>query len=195
MLHYINYKEAASIDYCFLLALYSIAERNAGERIYNIVRFRSAAELTQKLNTIEHYTISQSKVSRILKNKEYIEYFNYDIDTKTITLYNNFKKAAAKSSKFIVLTDKEKMFLLQQNDNLLCKYYTYIKYNCGRSKSGTTDFTAKQFLQAIGYSCKSGNNISTISGYNSILAAHGFINIQKYRDNNGNERNIYSLQV
>lgn len=195
MLHYINYKEAASIDYCFLLALYSIAERNAGERIYNIVRFRSAAELTQKLNTIEHYTISQSKVSRILKNKEYIEYFNYDIDTKTITLYNNFKKAAAKSSKFIVLTDKEKMFLLQQNDNLLCKYYTYIKYNCGRSKSGTTDFTAKQFLQAIGYSCKSGNNISTISEYNSILAAHGFINIQKYRDNNGNERNIYSLQV
>lgn len=146
MLHYINYKEAASIDYCFLLALYSIAERNAGERIYNIVRFRSAAELTQKLNTIEHYTISQSKVSRILKNKEYIEYFNYDIDTKTITLYNNFKKAAAKSSKFIVLTDKEKMFLLQQNDNLLCKYYTYIKYNCGRSKNGTTDFTAKQFL-------------------------------------------------
>jgi len=146
MLYYINYDEAASIDYCFLLALYSVAERNTAERIKNIVRFRSAAELTDKLNTVNDYNVSESKVRRIMKNTDYNNYFYYNADNRTITLYNNFKKEAAKSNKFIVLTDKEKMFLLQQNDNLLCKYYTYIKYNCGRSKSGTTDFTAKQFL-------------------------------------------------
>ena len=122
----------------------------------------------------------------------FYDYFNYNADNKEIILYNNFKKDKAKSNKFVVITEKEKEFLIQQDDNLLCKYLLYIKYYCGKSKTKTTDFTAEQFFAAIGYSKKSGSYKSLLSNYNGILSARGFIKIDKYREN-GKERNIYAL--
>ena len=56
-----------------------------------------------------------------------------------------------------------------------------------------TDTTAKQFLDALGYSTKSGSFVSRISEYNSLLVSNGLLKIKKYRDENGHERNIYSV--
>ena len=51
---------------------------------------------------------------------------------------------------------------------LLCKYYIYLKYYCSLAKKAgiKQDFTAKQFLTAIGYSTKSQKQIDKISTYN-----------------------------
>lgn len=56
-----------------------------------------------------------------------------------------------------------------------------------------TDFTAKQFLQASGYSIKANNYISKLSDYNRLLKERFIISIRVWRDENNNMRNTYSL--
>lgn len=90
------------------------------------------------------------------------------------------------------MTQKEVRVLRKYNDNLLYKYFIYIKYYCGYS-SKPQDFTAKQFLSACGYSTKSNSYISKISEFNTYLKDNGLINIKKYTDKQGFKRNIYSL--
>ena len=67
--------------------------------------------------------------------------------------------------------------------------------NCLNSlanKVGTKqDFTAKQFLSAIGYSTKSQSQIDKISTYNNKLKKQGLILITPYKDELGHTRNIY----
>ena len=81
----------------------------------------------------------------------------------------------------------------QEEDNLLCKYYIYLKYYCSLAeKAGTKqDFTAKQFLSAIGYSTNSQSQLDKISSYNKKLKEKGLIIITTYRDELGHTRNIY----
>jgi hypothetical protein len=91
----------------------------------------------------------------LLNNKEYEEYFLYNAAAKKITLKNNFRK---KAERFITISQKEKDFLIKENNNFLAKYYFYLVYYCGYSKSKTTDSTGKQILSIIGYS-ESGKNL------------------------------------
>jgi len=53
------------------------------------------------------------------------------------------------------------------------------------------DFTAKQFLSAIGYSIKSQSQLDKISSYNNKLKEYGLISITTYRDELGHTRNVY----
>ena len=78
---------------------------------------------------------------------------------------------------------------------MLSTYYCYLKYNCGLSKVAgcRASFTAKQFLSAIGLSPNNNDNISKVSKYNTILVNEKMIQIQKYRDIFGHERNYYSI--
>ena len=85
------------------------------------------------------------------------------------------------------------MFLIQKNDNLLSKYYLYLVYYCGIAKNQQTDSTAKQILEKIGYSSKSGTNLTKVANYNQTLTAMGLIKIEKYKDNCGYWRNLYSI--
>ena len=194
MNYYIYYQEKTTINYIYLLLLYKVAKYNALTKCYDTIEYNKITELVNTINKeYINNSISQSTVSRLLNNKEYNEYFIYNKTAKTIQLLNDFKKESSNTKRFIVLTDDEVSMLIQNNDNLLCKYYCYLKYFCGFTKSKEIDTTANQFLFASGYQ-NSGRYKTKLSEYNTMFAAQGYINIRKYRDNNGYWRNCYSFK-
>lgn len=192
--YYLNYDEKATINYCFLFALYRIAEKNSAERIENIVVYKSQRELAERLKQVG-FSVSPSTINRILNDENYLPYFSKSETENKILLHNNFKKGKAKSNKFVILTEKETAFLMEHDNKLLTKYYLYLKYYCGYAKSKQIDTTANQILSAIGYSCNCGNNKDSLCKYNSLLLEHGFISIQKIKDEKGYCRNIYTMNL
>ena len=193
--YYLNYDEKANINYCFLFALFTIAERNKKENIDSIITYKSLKELSDRIKEQCNYIISASTISRILKDNRYLPYFTKYEKDNVIILNNNFKKGKAASNKFVILTDKEILFLLAQNNKQLNKYYLYLKYYCGYSKSKQIDTTANQILSAIGYSNNCGNNKDNLCKFNSLLLDNGFISIKKIKDSKGYYRNIYSMNL
>lgn len=185
--YYIQYNEKANINYIYLLTLYSIAEYNSTTKRYDTITYKRFADIEEK--TARVHRISVSTLIRIFKKQEYKPYISLDKMNKKITIHNDIKGC----NKFIALSPKEADILIKSGDNLLARYYCYMKYYCGYSKSKKIDTTAKQFLTAIGLSTKSNNYLSILSSYNSLLAESGILQIEKYRDNNGHERNVYSL--
>ena len=207
MSYYVPYYEEYNINYIYLLLFYKLAEADNNLWIKNTVKYSSLKDLTKKMNDLfnrirkatddtaqEEQIISQSTISRISSNTEYSKYFEWSKDEKRIFLFNDFRNTTNRTKiPFVCLDDYVISFLIEQNDNLLATYYLYLKYHCGSSKDKQTDTTAKQFLDALGYSTKSGSFVSRISEYNSLLVSKGLLKIKKYRDENGHERNIYSM--
>lgn len=206
MNYYVPYYEKYNINYIYLLLFYKIAEADKKQWIKNIVNYSSFKDLMNRMNDVASsiakernvmadkvQIISASTISRISTNTEYNEYFKWQKDEKRIILLNDFRKSNSSKIPFVSLGENTVSFLIEQNDNLLAKYYLYLKYHCGSSKSKQTDTTAKQFLDALGYSTKSGSFVSKISEYNSLLVSNGLLKIKKYKDENGHERNIYSM--
>ena len=198
--YFLLYDEAASVNYKHLLKLYGIAEYNKKNRLYDTITYNTLDELTQRINDKYGKCISKSTLSDFLNDKgtqkHNYKYFNYDKDSKTIKLYNDFKNTDNRTSrKFVVLSEKEFDFLVSQADNMLISYFLYIKYYCGASASKSTDFTADQFLAACGLCSTSGSNKQKISKYNSILSSAGLISIERKRDNNGHLRNTYRIPL
>lgn len=207
MNYYVPYYEEYNINYIYLLLFYRMAVVDKNLWIKNTVNYRSLKDLAKRMNelsncirTESHNTaqevqiISQSTISRISNNAEYSKYFEWQKDNKKIVLFNDFRNTTnSKKIPFVCLDEDVVSFLIEQNDNLLATYYLYLKYHCGSSKNKQTDTTTKQFLDALGYSTKSGSFVSRISEYNSLLVSKGLLKIKKYRDENGHERNIYSV--
>ena len=180
--YYIPFLPMADINYLYLFSLYDIAEYNTITSVFDTVKYKSQKALSNDLN------ISTATLTRILKNEAYNGFFEANTKDKTITLKNNFK--GSKQKQYVILTAKEVSLIRHKQDNLLAKYLIYIKYYCGFTKNNT-DFTAKQFINACGYSDKSNDLISRISSYNKILVDENLIKIIKYRDKLGHERNKY----
>lgn len=198
--YFLLYDEAASVNYKHLLKLYGIGEYNKKNRLYDTITYNTLDELTQRINDKYGKCISKSTLSDFLNDrgtqKHSYKYFSYDKDSKTIKLYNDFKNTDNRTSrKFVVLSEKEFDFLVNQADNMLISYFLYIKYYCGASASKSTDFTADQFLAACGLCSTSGSNKQKISKYNSILSSAGLISIERKRDNNGHLRNTYRIPL
>lgn len=207
MTYYVPYYEEYNINYIYLLLFYRMAVVDKNLWIKNTVNYRSLKDLAKRMNELSnsirkesHNTaqevqiISQSTISRISNNAEYSKYFEWQKDNKKIVLFNDFRNTTnSKKIPFVCLDEDVVSFLIEQNDNLLATYYLYLKYHCGSSKDKQTDTTAKQFLDALGYSTKSGSFVSKISEYNSLLVSKRLLKIKKYRDENGHERNIYSV--
>lgn len=177
-MYYLHYEEETSVNYCFLFSLYLLAERNTKERINNIIKYESLSKLSKRIETECNYKISSSTISRILNNSNYNLYLTHNKKDKTIMLNNNFKRTnKTANNKFVVLNDYEIKFLIAEDNILLNKYYLYLKYYCGYSKSKESNFTAKQFLTAIGYCANSGKLLAEISRINFLLSDNGFISI------------------
>ena len=168
--YYIPYTPGEKkFNYLPILYLYKIAEYNKETKTYNKIAMRTLGELAEKINNaFGTSVISKSTLSRVLNDERYKNFLSYDRERKEIILQNDFRSKPG---------EKKKQSL---------------RYFCGISKSKKTDSTAKQFLAACGYSATSGNYISRISEYNSLLSSSGFLTIQKIREQ-GKERNIYSL--
>lgn len=187
--YYIPYDEVKDINYIYILALYKTATFNKITKRYDTISYRSLENLKEQIKASSNKSISASTLGRILKDSKYSGLLYIPEDRKAVVLKNDIKGL----KKFVVLSEKEADLLLDKEDILLAKYLLYLKYFCGYSKSKKINTTAKQFLAACGYSTKSNDYISMISEYNRLLVDEGIIKIEKYRDENGNERNSYSL--
>lgn len=180
--YYVPFVPNADINYFYLFSLYEIAEYQSATNSFSLIAYTSQRELADNIG------VSTATIGRIIKSKEYKSFLTIDTKTKTIILNNSFK--GIKKQPYVILTAEEVTFLRSLNDNLLTKYLIYLKYYCGFT-GNKTDFTAKQFLIACGYSANSNEMISKISRYNAILKENGFIDIKNYRDNRGFIRNMY----
>lgn len=180
--YYVPFVPKADINYLYLFKLYQNATYNRETKCYDTIEYKSIKNLAEMLD------LSESTTKRLLKDTRYNDYFMIDKDNKTIILYNDIRQSG---KPFVCLDKYEVYFLCNNADNLLCKYLLYIKYYCGYSKNGETDFTANQFLTACGYSLNS-NYPSKLSDYNSLLVDYGYISIKRKRDEMGHLRNIYS---
>lgn len=187
---YIYYNESETINYTFLFCLYLIAELDINERVYNTIYYKSQSELAEKVSNIcDNFSISTASIKAILNDEKYIPYFSKE--KGKIILNNNFKKCKGNINKFVILTDKELLFLIKQNDKLLNKYFLYLKYYIGYKKDKQINDTSNRILSAIGYSIKSGQNKEKLSRFNKILTDNKMIKIKRYIDEQGHCRNIY----
>lgn len=197
-MYFIPYDEKSDINYIYLFYLYAIAEYNSENKLRNIIHYKNLQDIEQKINSIfaknGNSCISKSTISRLLKDSKYNNYFSVDTKNKVIVLNNDYRKTNTnRKNKFVVVSQKQRDLIIEKQDNFFAKYSLFLIYYCGHSQSGKTDFTALQFLEACGYSTKSGNYVSKLCEFNRLLEERQIIKIDKYRDNNGNERNIYSL--
>ena len=127
---YIYYNESETINYTFLFCLYLIAELDTNERVYNTIYYKSQRELAEKVSDIcDNFSMSTASIKAILNNNKYNTYFSKE--KGKIILNNNFKNNKCNINKFVILTDKELLFLIMQNDKLLNKYFLYLKYYIG----------------------------------------------------------------
>lgn len=189
--YYIIYDEKTNINYIYLLFFMSIAEYNPASNRYDIVKYKSIQKLADTINEVcGDKSISTSTLNRLLdRSEQYEDYLKFDRKNKIIYINNYIKD----KKKFVYITQKEAHFFMKQKDNILFRYYIYHKYWCGFRKCKSHDSTAKQILLDLGYSNSSNRMLSLFSSYNSILAENGFLIIEKYRDDMGNERNRYNL--
>ena len=186
-IYYLHFKPEADINYLHLFNLYNLAEYNPSTKAYDTINYTSIAKLAALL------PYSTATLNRILYNDEYKDFLSIDKKNKIITLNSSVIKGSNNNC-FVRLTSKEITYLQKEQDNLLCKYYIYIKYYCyiANTVNKRQDFTTKQFLAAIGYSTKSQSQIDKISSYNNKLRKEGLITILSYRDELGHTRNIYN---
>ena len=187
---YIRYEPKANINYIYLFYLYSLAEYNTSTNLFDTVSYKSVRALQRLI--VERFgkgSISPSSLCRLLKDDRYRNYIKVDTEHNRIALQTATKGMPC----FVVLTKREIDFLIDKKDNLLAKYYLYLKHFCGRGAVGTQDFTIKQFLKYCGYSDKSNSYVSLVSSYNTLLVENGFIRIENYTDEQGRTRNCYHL--
>ena len=192
--YFILYKNTKEINYLFLFMLYGIAEYNTKERIYNYISFTSYNDLYRKLqDTYTNKCYSYSTLIRYIQNHIYDDYYIYN--NKSIKLKNNFCISSNNNKPFIIISNKDADYLIEMNDTLLASYYCYLKYYCGLASKAKIEqnFTIKQFLVSVGLSPNNHNNYSKISRYNTLLVNDKKIQIKKYRDDLGFERNIYTM--
>lgn len=183
--YYLPFFVLSEIDYITLLAFYEIAEFDENKKIYDRIRYTTQKSLAQSLG------VSAYAVSQVFNSGKYSRYLNIDRENKIITIQNNFQKGTKQP--FVRLTKDDVSLIREMKDNLFSQYYIYLKYYCGFSKDGTTNFTGKQFLSACGYSTKSNKYLNRLNDYNKLLTNKKIIKIEKYRDELGHTRNRYSI--
>ena len=179
----------------YVFYFYGIATYSNDTKCYDFIEYKSNRQLKEKINNqYKNANLSSSPVDRLIKKlslEPYTNYFTIKFQENQIRLRNNFVKK--KGVSYICIEKSALEILTEQKDDLLCKYYCYLRYNCGRSKTKTTDSTASQILEALGYSSSSGEYKTRLSSYNAFLTKNKLITITKQRDAKGRERNIYSL--
>lgn len=172
---------AKKIDYLFLFNLYDLAEYNQEKNCYDTITYKNYKELAELLN------ISSKQLARKLEQVEYNQFFTIDKEKKQIYLNNDFNKERNNKTPFIVLKSVEVRFLRQEKNDLLCKYFCYLRYYSGKNKDKCIDTTTRQFLLATGYSDNS-QYVSKVSEFNNLLVKNGFLSAVSFRDDKQKKR-------
>ena len=191
--YFIPFIPSAKVNYITIITLMEYADYNIESNAYDTIHYISIPKLSKLVN------ISTSTLNRIVSNdqsNDYRLFLSVDVKHKIIKLNTAFSNSKITNKKpFIILTKAEIQILKEYNDNLLCKYLMYIKYYCGYSKSGYTDFTANQFLIAIGYQTSSNSTKERLSFYNKILKERNLLIIETFIDELGHNRNRYLYRL
>jgi hypothetical protein len=135
--YYVRFDPKAKIDYLVLFSLYDIAEYNPKTKVFDTIHYSSVAQLAEKTG------LSNYAITKMMKDKTYSDFLIADKGKKEIFLKNNFSNCQKQA--FVKLTYQEVALLrtVKETPNLFCRYWLYLKYYCGYSKSKKTDFTAK----------------------------------------------------
>ena len=196
--YYLPFIPQADINYIYLFYLYGIAERNNAD-IKEKIDYKSIVKLLGKINKdkdkelMKYSTLQRMLLDKDEKYKDFFSIVKLPNGLNRIYLNNYFRHTEQKKvPPFVVLNPKTYNLLIQQKNNLLAKYTVYMKYMCGAC-GGKSDFTANQFLSAIGYCAKSNTLKGMISGFNQLLEEHKIISIQRNRLEDGKRRNIYTF--
>lgn len=193
--YFIMYEPKAQVNYLYIFMLYGIAQYSVERRKHDYIYYSSMKDLSNKIaNKYGDRALSYSTLARLVEDDRYKDYISKEANF--ILLNNDFQKYGKLDGKpFIIVSNKEADKLIEIGDKQLASYYCYIKYYCGLSQKigQKQNFTAKQYLSAVGLSINNHNNLSNVSRYNKILQEKGLIKIEKYRDDQGNERNKYSV--
>ena len=149
-----------------MLYLYGLAEYDNETNSKSKIEFTTRKQLTDKINTKYNIKLSVSTIERLIKKYDsYKLYYNINFSKNQIMLLNSFQKK--KQVRFIALSNQEFNILIAQNNDLLCKYYLYLRFNCGKSSSKTIDHSAELILARMGYSTKSNKTKSLLYHFNS----------------------------
>lgn len=184
--YYLPFLPAADVNYYHLLLLLDRAEYRAESKAYDTICYSSIKALAAELG------MNETTLKRVLSDERYYPFFSIDKKKKEIRLNTHFTKD--KGQQFVRITEEEFRALTgAESNSFIIRYFIYVKYYCGYTKSKHTDFTAKQYLDCIGYSSQSNSNFSKLSKANSFLSSKNLIQIQNYRDEHGNKRNIYTV--
>lgn len=193
--YYLPYVPQADINYIYLFYLYGIAERTTTSFIKEKIDYKTITGLLKEINK-DQELMKYSTLQRMLADRKKYKDFFYIVKLpdgmNRIYLKNYFVSSKGKKVPFVVLNPKTYNLLIQQKNNLLARYTVYMKYMCGLC-GGCSDFTANQFLSAIGYCAKSNTLKGMISGFNQLLEEHKIISIQRNRLEDGKRRNIYTF--
>lgn len=193
--YYLPFVPQADINYIYLFYLYGIAERTTTSFIKEKIDYKTITGLLKEINK-DQELMKYSTLQRMLADRKKYKDFFYIVKLpdgmNRIYLKNYFVSSKGKKVPFVVLNSKTYNLLIQQKNNLLARYTVYMKYMCGLC-GGCSDFTANQFLSAIGYCAKSNTLKGMISGFNQLLEEHKIISIQRNRLEDGKRRNTYTF--
>lgn len=166
-------------------------------KLNNKIHYKNLSDLSQQIKQNTNIYFSVSTISKILSDTIlYKNHFKVNKERNILILLIDFRNIAEEThsgKSFVTLENHEIDFLLREKNSLLTKYFLYIKYYCSITKEKETDFTAEQFLQAVGYCTTSGSNKQKLCYYNQILENNGLIQIKRYTDNKGHSRNKYRV--
>ena len=123
--YYIPFVVSAEVNYLYLFDFYNLAEFNPDTGNFDKIQYNSIKELPGRLG------FSSSTLNRILTNEHYTDFLKLNKQSKTLFIQNDFKNGLKRP--FVVLTDKEVAELKKLGDNLLIRYFLYIKFYCGYS--------------------------------------------------------------
>ena len=181
---YIPYSSLTSnkTDFRLSLQLYKIISITDSS-----IQFQSYKQLYSLLSMHfpKHIIRGFSTICRNIRNGGLFPILEYDIKQKRIGTI------LKPQTPFIGLNDNEIDFLIEQDDEMLDRYFSYLKYYC--SLTGSTDATAEQILEKLNYSACSGANKQRLSFFNKLLCDRGFLYIKKTRDKQGHTRNTYYI--
>ena len=103
--YYLRFLPTANIDYVFLLTLYDLADYNTDTKTYNIINYKSLAELARLCS------VSDKTLRRHLVDTEYSPFLQWDKQNKRVILLNDFSKTGYKTP-FLTVSPEEVRLLL-----------------------------------------------------------------------------------
>lgn len=192
MIYFPYQEKVKEFNLLYMLYLYGLAEYDRETKCRDKIVFSTRKQLAKDINAKFDINLSDSTIERLIKKADsYGFYYKIDFSKNQIKLQNDFQQK--KEVRFVTISDKAFKALIEQKNDLLCKYYFYLCFNCGKSSTKSIDHTAELILSNMGYCGTSKTYKDLIYSFNSLLTQLELITISKKTNEQGHTRNIYKI--